>query len=83
MPGQKSIRLAKKGGEPSFRKAGFHRFRPGIPFSLLLFAETNRGNREGNSRPFLASTPVFLPGQQGGGFKRPTKWEMILQIKHA
>ena len=43
MPGQKSIRLAKKGGGPSFPGAGFRRFSPGIPFPPRLFAETRRG----------------------------------------
>jgi hypothetical protein len=43
MPGQKSIRLAKKGGDPSFPDAGFRRFSPGIPFPPRLFAETKRG----------------------------------------
>ncbi|MCX5912945.1 MAG: hypothetical protein NTV04_13560, partial [Deltaproteobacteria bacterium] len=37
MPGQKSIRLAKKGGDPSFPDAGFRRFSPGIPFPPRLF----------------------------------------------
>jgi hypothetical protein len=31
MPGQKSIRLAKKGGGSSFLSAGFRRFFPVIP----------------------------------------------------
>ena len=82
LPGQKSIRLAKKGADRSFPIAGFRRFSPGIPLPPLLFAETNRGNREGNSRPFLASAPAFLPGQQGDGFKQPTQWEMIQKIKY-
>jgi hypothetical protein len=37
MPGQKSIRLAKKGGIPSFLNAGFRRLPP------RLFAETKMG----------------------------------------
>ena len=43
MPEQKSIRLAKKGGDPPFPKAGFHGFSPDIPFPPRLFAETKRG----------------------------------------
>jgi len=33
MSGEKSIRLAKKGSEPSVPNAGFRRFQPGHPFS--------------------------------------------------
>jgi len=43
LPGQKSIRLAKKGGGSSFPEAGFRRFRPAIPWPPRLFAETKRG----------------------------------------
>ena len=77
MPGQKSIRLAKKGGGSSFPIAGFRRFSPGIPLPPLLYAETNRENRESSSRPFLSSAPAFLPGQRADGSQRPTKLEMI------
>jgi hypothetical protein len=40
MPGQKSIRLAKKGGGSSFPNAGFRRFSPAMPQAPRLFAET-------------------------------------------
>ena len=43
LPGQKSIRLAKKGGGSSFPDAGFRRFRPVTPLPPRLFAETKRG----------------------------------------
>jgi hypothetical protein len=43
MPGQKSIRLAKKGGIPSFLNAGFRRFSPADPLPPRLFAETKMG----------------------------------------
>jgi len=43
MPGQENIRLAKKGGDPPFPEAGFHRFSTGIPLPPHLFAETKRG----------------------------------------
>ena len=43
MPGQESMRLAKKGGGSSFPEAGFRRFNPGIPLPPRLFAETQRG----------------------------------------
>jgi len=42
MPGQKSIRLAKKGGGFSFPDAGFRRFSPAIPLPPRLFAETKK-----------------------------------------
>ena len=48
MPGQKSIRLAKKGSDPSFLDAGFRRLQLGHPFppaSLCGLGE--RGYREG------------------------------------
>jgi len=43
LPGQKSLRLAKKGGGSSFPDAGFRRFRPAIPWPPRLFAETKKG----------------------------------------
>jgi len=43
LPGQKSMRLAKKGGGLSFPNAGFRRFSPAIPLPPRLFAETERG----------------------------------------
>jgi hypothetical protein len=43
MPGQKSIRLAKKGGGSSFLNAGFRRFSSAIPWPPRLFAETKKG----------------------------------------
>jgi hypothetical protein len=55
MPGQKIIRLAKKGGGSSFLKAGFRRFSPVIPLPPRLFAET----REGEFRRFLPALFVF------------------------
>ena len=55
MPEQKSIRLAKKGGDPPFLKAGFRRFSPDIPFPPRLFAETKRGELDS----FLPALFVF------------------------
>jgi len=40
MPGQKSIRLAKKGGDSSFPDAGFRSFGTAMPQPPRLFAET-------------------------------------------
>jgi len=48
MPGQKSIRLAKKGGDPSLLNAGFRRFQPGHPFPpASRCGEEAGGNWEG------------------------------------
>jgi hypothetical protein len=43
LPGQKSIRLAKKGGGSSLPNAGFRRFSPLIPLPPRLFAEKKNG----------------------------------------
>jgi hypothetical protein len=45
LPGQKSIRLAQKGGDSSFLDAGFRRFSTAIPWPPRLFAETKKGDR--------------------------------------
>jgi hypothetical protein len=42
LPGQKSIRLAKKGGGSSFPDAGFRRFSAATPLPPRLFAETKK-----------------------------------------
>jgi hypothetical protein len=46
MPGQESIRLAKKGGEPYSLNAGFRRFSLAIPLPPRLFAEAKRRQLE-------------------------------------
>jgi hypothetical protein len=46
MPGQESIRLAKKGGDSSCPDAGFCRFGSVIPLPPRLFAETKREEQE-------------------------------------
>jgi hypothetical protein len=43
LPGQKSIRLAKKGGGSSFPDAGFSRFSLVFPRPPLFFAERKKG----------------------------------------
>jgi hypothetical protein len=80
-PGKKAFASPKKGGGSSFPDAGFRRFGPAIPLPPRLFAEAKKGNLTGFSRPFLSSSPAFLPGQQGNGPKRPTKEEMTQIIK--
>jgi len=82
MPGQKSIRLAKKGSGPSFLDAGFHRLQLGHPFPPASLCGKERGGiGKDCSRPFLASAPALLPGQREGRSKRPTKLEMIHNLK--
>jgi len=62
MAGQKSIRLAKKDGDPSFPKAGFRRFSPAIPLPPRRFEETKRGDL-GVILLTLTLTPIlFLKG---------------------
>jgi len=47
MPGQKSIRLAKKGGDPSFPDAGFCALLPSYPFlPASLCGKEERGKGE-------------------------------------
>jgi hypothetical protein len=81
LPGQKSLRLGKKGGGSSFPDAGCRRFSPVTPLPPRLFAETERGELRSFSRPFSASAPAFLPGQQENGSERPTNFEMIQEMK--
>jgi hypothetical protein len=54
-PGQKTIRLVKKGGGSSFQNAGFRRFSPVIPLPPRLFAET----RQEVFRRFLPAFFIF------------------------
>jgi hypothetical protein len=77
VPGQKIIRLVKKGGGSSFLNAGFRRFSPVTPCHRVSLRKRRRGSFEGFSRPFLSSAPAFLPGQQENRSERPTKLEMI------
>jgi len=46
MPGQKNIRLAKKGGDSYLLDAGFRRFSLAIPLPPRLFAEAKRRQPE-------------------------------------
>jgi hypothetical protein len=75
MPGQKSIRLAKKGGDPFFPDAGFRRFSPGIPFPPRLFAETKR-KELGRVLPALFCLRRLLscPGNKETGLNDQLNW---------
>ncbi|OGP99589.1 MAG: hypothetical protein A2Z51_01520 [Deltaproteobacteria bacterium RBG_19FT_COMBO_52_11] len=66
MPGQKSIRLAKKGGGPSFPHAGFCALLLSDPFPPA----SHCGKEEGGKGE----------GQREDGCDRPTKLEMILSF---
>jgi len=77
MPGQKSIRLAKKGGDSPFLDAGFRRFSQQSLCLRVSLRKRGKENWQGFSRPFLASAPAFLPGQRRDGYGRPTNLEMI------
>jgi hypothetical protein len=61
LPGQKSIRLAKKGGGSSFPNAGFRRFSPVIPLPPRLFAETRKGEFEKFLPTFIGFGACFFP----------------------
>jgi hypothetical protein len=82
MPGQKNIRLAKKGAVSSLPDAGFRRFSPAFPLPPPLFAETKKGEAARFLPAFLASAPAFLPGQPGDRSERPTKSETIPKKFH-
>jgi hypothetical protein len=60
-----------------FSKCRLPPFQPGDPFATASLCETKRGDPGGISRPYLASTPAFLPGQQENGSEPPTDLEMI------
>jgi hypothetical protein len=53
MPGQKSMRLAKKGSDPSFPDAGFRRFSPAMPLATAsLCGDMDNGTLKGSPGPF-------------------------------
>ena len=78
MPGQESIRLAKKGND-SLLEVRASAVSARLSLCLGVSLRNQRGeSRKGFSRPFLSSAPVFFPGQQGNGSERPIKLQMIL-----
>ena len=81
MPGQKSIRLAKKGGDPSLSGTGFRRFSPGIPYPRVTSRIQRRENWEGFSRPFWLRRLLFCPGNKETGLKDQRKLEIIHNLR--
>jgi len=71
----------KPAGIAGMNMEGFPGFDPNLvrPFlGARVSLRKRRGEKlEGFSRPFLASAPAFLPGQQENGSERPTNLEMI------
>jgi hypothetical protein len=86
MPGQKIISRVSRDQKRRrflFSKCGLPPFQRGDPFATASLCGNKKGGTfEGFSRPFLSSAPAFLPGQQGNGFKRSTKLEMVLDFRH-
>ena len=75
LPGQKSIRLAKKGGGPSFADAGFRRFSPPIPFppaSLCGYKE--KGTGKVSPGPFCLRRLLSCPGNKETGLNDQRNW---------
>jgi len=69
MPGQKSIRLAKKGGGSSFPNAGFCALLPSYPFSpaSLCGKEVRRKMGRFDPGPFCLRRLLFCPGNEKMG----------------
>jgi len=68
MPGQKSMRLVKRGGGSSFLDAGSRRFQLGDPLATASLC----GNEEGASPkvspgPFCLRRLLFCPGNKEAG----------------
>jgi hypothetical protein len=75
LPGQKSIRLAKKGKGSSLPDAGFRRFSPAIPLSPHLFAETKRRELGKDSPgPFWLQRLLSCPGNKEMGMNDQRIW---------
>jgi hypothetical protein len=76
-PGKKTFASPKKALVPLFpvRASAFSAQR--FLCHRVSLRRQRGGNREDFSRPFLASAPAFLPGQQENGSERPTNLEKI------
>jgi hypothetical protein len=76
LPGQKSIRLAKKGNGPSLPKAGFLRYQPGDPFPPRLFAERKQdGYKKVAPGPFCLRRLLFRPGNEKTAQNDQLNWK--------
>ena len=75
MPGQKSIRLAKKGGGPSWPYAGFCRFSHAIPLPRVSLRR-ERGGEKGrfDPGPFWLRRLPFCPGNNVTGLIDQLNW---------
>jgi hypothetical protein len=74
VPGKKAFAPPKKAVIPLFPMRASA---VSVRLSLCHRVSLQKGRREneiGFSRPFLTSAPAFLPGQQGDGFERSTKF---------
>jgi len=82
MPGQKSIRLAKKGGGSSLTEAGFRRFQPSDPFaSASLCGDKDRRTRKVIPGPFWLRRLLFCPGNKESGFKQEMIQFLLLKAE--
>jgi len=78
LPGQKSIRLAKKVGIPLCPRRTSAVISPAIPFPPRLFAERRvDGNRKVAPGPFCLRRLLFCPGNEKTGFNDPLNWRRI------
>ena len=68
MPGQRSIRLAKKGGDLPFLDAGFRPFQPIHPFPTASLCEDKEGGiRKVSPGPFCLRRLLSCPGNKERG----------------
>ena len=75
MPGQKIIRLTKKGSNPSVPDAGFRRFQPCYPFPPRLFAEWKKeGKGKVSPGPFWLRRLPFCRGNERTGLIDQRNW---------
>ena len=80
-PGKKAFASPKKAVVPLFpRRASAVSARESLCLRFRLRKRIGR-SRGGFSRPFLASAPAFLPGQQRDGIKGLTELEKILTFQ--
>ena len=75
MPGQKSIRLAKKDSGSSFLDAGFRRLQLGHPFPPASLCGKERGvSGRIAPGPFWLRRLLFCPGNEKAGLNDQLNW---------